>query len=30
MLLKRIDETIAQGLYDLDAGPSEEDGMINS
>ena len=23
MLLKRIDETISQGLYDLDAGPSE-------
>ena len=28
MLLKRIDETIAQGLYDLDAGPSEEEVYV--
>ena len=39
MLLKRIDETLTQGLYDLDGGPAEvevylaepsiEEGIVN-
>ncbi len=28
MLLKRMDETITQGLYDLDAGPQEVDAYV--